>query len=92
MTKTRTRQEDIAGAASMLGKRSWQARLKKYGPKKMKKIFSEGGKKAARLGLSGRPRLPDDQVKPNTLYQRARRDKARMEKLAIDGRVSNKRR
>jgi hypothetical protein len=36
----------------------------------MKEIFSEGGKKA-----TGRPRLPDDEVKPNTLYQRARREK-----------------
>jgi hypothetical protein len=37
----------------------------------MKEIFSEAGKKA-----TGRPRLPDAKVKPNTLYQRARRAKA----------------
>jgi hypothetical protein len=32
------------------------------------------GKKA-----TGRPRLPDDQVKPNSLYQRARRERLRAE-------------
>jgi hypothetical protein len=57
-------------AASLLGKRSWKARLQKYGLEGMKEIFSKGGKKA-----TGRPRLPDDKVKPNTLYQRARRAK-----------------
>jgi hypothetical protein len=41
----------------------------------MKEIFSKGGKKA-----TGRPRLPDDKVKPNTLYQRARRERLRAEK------------
>jgi hypothetical protein len=34
----------------------------------------EVGKKA-----TGRPRLPDDQVKPNSLYQRARREGLRAE-------------
>jgi hypothetical protein len=80
MAKTRSSREDVAGAASLMGKRSWRARLKKYGPKKMKKIFSAAGKKAAEQGVSGRPRLPDDQVKPNTLYQRARREKLRFKK------------
>ena len=55
-------------AASLLGKRSWKARVQKFGLEGMKAIFSEAGKKA-----TGRPRLPDDQVKPNTLYQRKRR-------------------
>jgi hypothetical protein len=64
-------------AASLLGKRSWKARLQKYGLESMKEIFSKGGKKA-----TGRPRLPDDKVKPNTLYQRARREKLRAEKQA----------
>ena len=59
-------------AASLLGKRSWQARLEKYGIKKLKEKLGEAGKKATR---SGRPRLPDDQVKPSTLYQRARRER-----------------
>ena len=81
MAKTRTSQEDVLkSAASLLGKRSWKARLKKFGPKKMKKIFSDAGKKAAELGVSGRHRLPDDQVKPNTLYQRARREELRSKK------------
>jgi hypothetical protein len=55
-------------AASLLGKRSWKARLQKYGLKGMKEIFSEGGKKA-----TGRPRMPGSKVKPATLYQRERR-------------------
>jgi hypothetical protein len=62
-------------AASLLGKRSWKARLQKYGLEGMKEIFSKGGKKA-----TGRPRLPDEKVKPNTLYQRARRERLRAEK------------
>jgi len=91
MTNTRTSQADIAGAASLLGKRSWKARLKKYGPKKMKKIFSAAGKKAAAEGVSGRPRLPEDQVKPNTLYQRERRARlgaeAKQKKGGKDGKT-----
>ena len=61
-------------AASLLGKRSWKARVEKFGLEGMKEIFSKAGKKA-----TGRPRLPDDQVKQNTLYQRERRAKLRAE-------------
>jgi hypothetical protein len=66
------KQTATSKAASLLGKRSWKARLQKYGLAGMKEIFSEAGKKA-----TGRPRLPDDKVKPNTLYQRARRERLR---------------
>jgi hypothetical protein len=79
MIKSPTIRPEVHKAAAMLGKRSWQARLKKYGPKKMKKIFSDAGKKAAELGVSGRHLLPDDQVKPNTLYQRERRARLKAE-------------
>jgi hypothetical protein len=37
--------------------------------------MSAAGKAAAEKGVSGRPRMADDKVKPNTLYQRARRAK-----------------
>jgi hypothetical protein len=62
--------EQVSQAASLMGKRSWKARLKRYGVLKLKQKLSAAGKAAKH---SGRPRLPDDQVKPNTLYQRARR-------------------
>ena len=50
-----------------MGKRSWKARLKRYGIKKLKQKLSAAGKAAKR---SGRPRLPDSEVTPNALYQR----------------------
>jgi hypothetical protein len=55
MAKTHTSQADILGIASLLGKRSSKARLKKYSSKKMKEIFSIEGKNAAAEGVSGRP-------------------------------------
>ena len=72
MEKPKDTPPQVQRAASMLGKRSWQARLKRYGVKKLKQKLSAAGKAAKR---SGRPRLPDDQVKPNTLYQRERRER-----------------
>ncbi len=66
----------ISKVASIMGKKGWKARVKKYGLKKLQDHMREVGKHS-----TGRPRLADDKVKPNTLYQRARRDKARMEKL-----------
>ena len=72
-------EDDLSQAATLLGKRSWQARLKRYGARKLKAKLSAAGKAAARMGVSGRPRMPDDQVKPNTLYQRARRARLRVE-------------
>ena len=63
-------------AASLMGKRSWQARKRRYGDKKLKQLMSAAGRAAMR---SGRPRLPDNQVKPNTLYQRERRARLKAE-------------
>jgi hypothetical protein len=75
----RSNSKAASKAASLLGKRSWHARLEKYGIKKLKKKLGEAGKKATR---SGRPRMPDNQVTQNALYQRARRERLRNEKKA----------
>ena len=76
-------------AAKLLGKLSWKARLKRYGVKKLKQKLSAAGKAAKH---SGRPRLPDDQVKPDALYQRARRARLKAEanrkKGGRDGKAS----
>ncbi len=77
MNKSKTTPRRIQQAARELGKRSWQARLKRYGAKKVKQQLSAAGKAAKH---SGRPRLPDNQVKPNTLYQRARRARLKAKK------------
>ena len=69
-------------AATLLGKRSYAARLKRHGAKRLKALMGAAGKAAAEKGVSGRPRLPDDKVKPNTLYQRARRVKLKAAKQA----------
>src|SRR5262245_59537744 len=76
MRKSKTTPATIQEAASQLGKRSWAARLKRYGITKLKKKLSAAGKAAKH---SGRPRLPDDQVKPNTLYQRQRRARLKVQ-------------
>ncbi len=69
--KNHPRDEDqVSQAASLMGKRSWKARLKRYGVRKLKRKLSAAGKAAKN---SGRPRLPDDQVTPIALYQMARR-------------------
>jgi hypothetical protein len=81
--KKQTDTEDATSqAAVLLGKRSYDARLKRHGARKLKALMSAAGKAAAEKGVSGRPRLPDDKVKPNTLYQRARREGFRAEKQA----------
>ena len=67
----------LSQAASLLGKRSYSARLKKYGKRELKAKLSAAGKAAGNKGVSGRPRLPDSKVKPATLYQRARRARLR---------------
>ena len=73
--------EMISKVASLMGKRGWEARVKKYGFKALQEQMREVGKKA-----SGRPRLPDDKVKPISLYQRERRAKLRAEvKLKKEG-------
>ena len=67
----------LSQAASLLGKRSYSARLKRYGKRGLKAKLSAAGKAAKRTGASGRPRLPDSKVKPATLYQRERRARLR---------------
>jgi hypothetical protein len=57
-----------------MGRRGWKARVKKYGLKQLQEHMREVGKNA-----TGRPRLPDQEVKPNTLYQRERRARQRAE-------------
>jgi hypothetical protein len=64
--------ETVSQAARMLGKRSWKVRLERFGLKALQEKMRKVGKNA-----TGRPRLPDDQVKPNSLYQRARRVRLR---------------
>jgi hypothetical protein len=65
----------IIQAAKLLGSLGYKARVKRHGARKVKAQMSAAGKAAAEKGVSGRPRLPDAKVKPNTLYQRARREK-----------------
>lgn len=83
MDKSKTTPPQVQRAASLMGKRSWEARLKRYGVKKLKQKLSAASKIAKR---SGRPRLPDDQVKPNTLYQRGRRERMKAQKLQLKAR------
>ena len=64
----------ISKVASIMGRKGWKARVKKYGLKKLQEHMRQVGKNA-----TGRPRLPDDQVKQNTLYQRERRERLRAE-------------
>jgi len=64
----------INEAASLMGKRSWKARVKRFGIEKLRQMAAEMGRKS-----KGRPRLPDDKVKPAALYQRARRERSKKE-------------
>jgi len=66
--------ETVSQAAHLLGKRSWKVRLERFGLKALQAKMRKVGKNA-----TGRPRLPDDEVKPNSLYQRARRERLRAE-------------
>jgi hypothetical protein len=77
MKKQTNTKDATSQAAVLLGKRSYDARLKRYGARKLKALMSAAGKAAAEKGVSGRPRMPDAKVKPNTLYQRARRERLR---------------
>jgi hypothetical protein len=70
----------ISQAAKLLGSLGYKARVKRHGARKVEAQMSAAGKAAAEKGVSGRPRLADDKVKPNTLYQRARRERLRAEK------------
>ena len=87
MDKSKTTPPRIRQAARELGKRSWPARLKRYGIRKLKQKLSAAGKAAA--NRSGRPRLPDDQVKPNTLYQRKRRATLKAQAKRMKGRIKH---
>ena len=60
----------INQAASLLGKRSWKVRVERFGLERLRQMAAEMGRK-----YGGRPRLPDDQVTPAALYQRARRER-----------------
>jgi hypothetical protein len=64
--------DEIRRVASLMGKRGWKARVKKYGLKALKDRMRKIGRNAP-----GRPRLADDQVKPSALYQRKRRARLR---------------
>jgi hypothetical protein len=75
--KHSTDNTQVREAASLMGKRSWKAKLKRYGVRKLKQQLSAAGKAAKR---SGRPRLPDSEVTPNALYQRARRARLKAKK------------
>jgi hypothetical protein len=71
------KRDSISKIASLMGKRSWKARVGKFGLKKLQEHMRKVGKQA-----TGRPRLPDDQVTPQALYQRERRAKLKAAKLA----------
>ena len=79
MKKQTDLKDAISQAATLLGKRSYDARLKRHGVRRLKALMSAAGKAAAEKGVSGRPHLPDDKVKPATLYQRERRARLRTE-------------
>ena len=64
----------ISEAASLMGKRSWKARLERFGLKRLQEIAAKMGRNS-----KGRPRLPDDQVSKGALYQRARRERLKQQ-------------
>ena len=75
MTKRNAqRTKQVSEAASLLGKRSWKARLKRFGLKRLQEIAAKMGRNS-----KGRPRLPDDQVTPAAIYQRARRERLKQQ-------------
>ena len=85
MQEKRNAKDVLSQAASLLGKRSYKARLKRYGKRGLKAKLSAAGKAAAEKGASGRPRLPDSKVKPATLYQRERRARLKVEAKSKKG-------
>ena len=66
--------QEVTEAASLLGKLSWQARVKRFGIERLREHARQMGKKHG-----GRPRLRDDQVSRAALYQRARRERLKKE-------------
>ena len=75
----------ISEAASLMGKRSWKARLKRFGLKRLQEMAAEIGRK-----YGGRPWLPDDQVSKAALYQRARRERLKQEAVEAARKEKNK--
>ncbi len=71
---TTRRVQQMSQAASLLGKRSWQARLERFGLARLKEIAAEVGRANA-----GKLRLPDDQVTPAALYQLVRRERIKQQ-------------
>jgi hypothetical protein len=71
----KTTENAVSQIASLMGKRSWKARVKKYGLKALQQRMRKIGQQA-----KGRPRLPDSEVTPSALYQRARRAKLKVRK------------
>ena len=59
-------QSEIRKFTSWLGKRSYEARLARFGIERLQEIARKNGK------TGGRSRLPDDQISKAALYQRAR--------------------
>jgi hypothetical protein len=64
MKKQTDMKDAISQAAHLLGKRSYPAREKRYGKRKVKAQMSAAGKAAAEKGVSGRPRMADDKLSP----------------------------
>ena len=58
------RKSDLRRVMQWLGKRSYKARLKRFGLERIQKIARENGRKG------GRPRLPDSEVSQRTLRRR----------------------
>ena len=82
---TTRRVQQASQAASLLGKRSWQARLERFGLSRLKEIAAKVGRANAR-----RPKLPDDQVTPAALYQRARRARLKLQAAKVARKGSKK--
>ena len=89
MKKQSRTKDAVSQAARLLGGLGYAARVKRHGTRKVKAQMSAAGKAAALKGVSGRPRLPDDKVKPNTLYQRERRARLRAEARRKKGGTKN---
>lgn len=76
--------DTINEAASLLGKRSWQVRVERFGIERLRKMAAEMGR-----NYGGRPQLPDEQVTPGALYQRARRERLKQQAAEADRKESN---
>ena len=76
--------DTINEAASLLGKRSWQVRVERFGIERLRKMAAEMGRT-----YGGRPRLPDEQVTLGALYQRARRERLKQQAAEAARKESN---